>query len=29
MIQGYFFSKPLLLNEFEEFYKTFDMEKYL
>jgi len=29
MIQGYYFSKPLLPNEFEEFYKNFDMQKYL
>ena len=29
MIQGYYFSKPILSSEFEEYYKTFDMEKYL
>ena len=29
MIQGYYFSKPLLPNEFENYYKNFDMQDYL
>lgn len=29
MIQGYYFSKPLLSKDFIEYYKTFDINKYL
>lgn len=28
MIQGYYFSKPLLANDFVEYYQTFDMTQY-
>lgn len=28
-IQGYYFSKPMLANEFNQYYRSFDMNKYI